>query len=136
MNWVACNFGKNLELEKSQEFNDTFSYMKVYFGKLNWECVTMERSIFSKYVNNTRDINQWQKWSLTESRDLFPLHLCKFERKKLMVLDVQGKGYCLCNPEIGSADLRDANGDTFLLCFGNLSFSAIEKFKELQGCNQ
>ena len=60
MNWVACNFGKNLELEKSQEFNDTFSYMKVYFGKLNWECVTMERSldgttIFSKYVNNTEE---------------------------------------------------------------------------------
>lgn len=53
-----------------------------------------------------------------------------------MVLDVQGKSYCLCNPEIGNADLRDANGDTFLLCFGNLSFSAIEKFKELQGCNQ
>lgn len=49
--------------------------------------------------------------------------------KKLMVLDVQGKGYCLCNPEIGIADLRDADGDTFLLCFGNLSFSAIEKFK-------
>lgn len=46
-----------------------------------------------------------------------------------MVLDVQGKGYCLCNPEIGIADLRDADGDTFLLCFGNLSFSAIEKFK-------
>ena len=35
-----------------------------------------------------------------------------------MVLDVQGKGYCLCNPEIGSADLRDANGDTFLLVLG------------------
>lgn len=53
-----------------------------------------------------------------------------------MVVDIQGKGYCLCDPEIATADLRDANDDTILFCSGNLSYSAIEKLKELHVCNQ
>ena len=56
--------------------------------------------------------------------------------KKLMVVDIQGKGYCLCDPEIASADVRDANHNTILFCSGNLSYSAIEKFKEVHVCNQ
>ena len=43
MNSLAGNFAKNLELEKPKEFGDTFSYTKVYFGKLNGECVTVEK---------------------------------------------------------------------------------------------
>lgn len=61
MNPLAGNFVKNLELEKPQEFGDTFSYTKVYLGKLNGEYVTVEKFLdgttpFSKYVNNTGDI--------------------------------------------------------------------------------
>ena len=61
MNSLTRNIAKNLELEKPQEFGDTFSYMKVYFGKLNGECVTVEIFLdgtirFSNYVNNTGDI--------------------------------------------------------------------------------
>ena len=43
MNSLARNFAKNLELEKPKEFGDTFSYTKAYFGKLNGECVTVEK---------------------------------------------------------------------------------------------
>lgn len=61
MNSLAHNFAENLELEKPQEFGDTFSYTKVYFDKLNGEYVTMEKVLdgttpFSKYVNNTGEI--------------------------------------------------------------------------------
>ena len=55
---------------------------------------------------------------------------------KLMVVDIQGKGYHLCDPEIASADLRDANDQTILFCSGNLSYTAIERFKEVHVCNE
>ena len=35
-------------------------------------------------------------------------------REKLMVVDIQGKGCCLCDPEIANAELRDANDNTIL----------------------
>lgn len=56
--------------------------------------------------------------------------------KKVMVVNIQGNGYSLCDPEIVSADLRDPNDNTILSCSGNLSYSAIEKFKEVHVCNQ
>ena len=55
--------------------------------------------------------------------------------KKLMVVDIQGKGYSLCDPEVASAELRDADDNTILFCSGN-SYSAIEKFNEVHVCNQ
>jgi len=56
--------------------------------------------------------------------------------KQLMVVDIQGKGYGLCDPEIASADLRDVDDNTILFCSGNLSYSAIKKFNEVHVCNQ
>ena len=43
MNSLTRNFAENLESEKPQEFGDTSSYTKVYFGKLNGEYVTVEK---------------------------------------------------------------------------------------------
>ena len=85
VNSPARNFAKNLELEKPQEFGDTFSsYTKVHLGKLNGEYVTVEKFLdgttpFSKYFNNTGYI--YRDGSLSKSRDLCPLHLCKVRQK-------------------------------------------------------
>ena len=139
-NLVAHNFVKNLELEKPQEFVDTLSYTKVYLGKLNGEYVTVENFLdgstpFSKYVNNTGDIySDGSEFSL--KAETFVHYTYVKSGKKLMVVDIQGKRYCLCDPEIASADLRDANDNTILFCSGNLSYSAIENFKEVNVCNQ
>ena len=140
MNSLARNFAKNLELEKPQEFGDTFSYTKVYFGKLDGECVTVENFLdgttrFSKYVNNTGDIyGDGSEVSL--KAETFVHYTYVKSGKKIMVVDIQGKGYGLCDPEIASADLRDADDNTILFCSGNLSYSAIEKFNEVHVCNQ
>lgn len=56
--------------------------------------------------------------------------------KKLMVVDIQGKGYSLCDREIAREDLRDADDNTILFCSGNLSYTAIEKLNEVHVCNQ
>ena len=141
MNSLARNFAKNLESEKPQEFGDTFSYTKVYFGKLNGECVNVESFLdgttrFSKYVNNTGDIYHDGSEVSKKAEITFVHYTYVKSGKKLMVVDIQGKGYNLCDPEIASAELRDADDNTILFCSGNLSYSAIEKFNEVHECNQ
>jgi len=140
INSLARNFAKTLELEKPQKFGDTFSYTKVSFGTLNGECVTVENFLdgttqFSKYVNNTGDI-YCDGSEVSLKAETFVHYTYVKSGKKLMVVDIQGKGYRLCDPEIASAELRDAHNNTILFCSGNLSYSAIEIFNEVHVCNQ
>ena len=51
-----------------------------------------------------------------------------------MVLNVQGSGYTLSDPEIASAQLMDAD-DKILFCSGNLFYAAIEGFLANHKCN-
>ncbi len=51
-----------------------------------------------------------------------------------MILDVQGSGYKLFDPEIASTDLFDED-DRVLYCAGNLSKEAIERFTSMHKCN-
>ena len=46
-----------------------------------------------------------------------------------MVLDIQGPGYTLYNPEIASADLQSEDGG-YQFCTGNLTGNAIDKNDE------
>ena len=50
-----------------------------------------------------------------------------------MLLDIQGSGYSLYDPEIASADLID-EGEIFFCC-GNLSSTSIDTFKNDHLCN-
>ena len=54
--------------------------------------------------------------------------------KKLMVVDIQGSGCNLYDPEIASTQLLD-NGKV-MFCAGNLSNTAIEKFTMDHQCNK
>ncbi len=53
---------------------------------------------------------------------------------ELMVVDIQGIEYQLCDPEVATTTLRK-NGE-FLFCAGNLSEYAITNFKEQHECNE
>ena len=44
-----------------------------------------------------------------------------------MVLDIQGIGNILCDPEIAAEDIVDID-DEFLFCLGNLVTNAIQAF--------
>lgn len=53
-----------------------------------------------------------------------------------MDVDIQGEGNCFCNPEIPSADLRDANDAPFSSVLETCLILPCEKFKEVQVRNQ
>ena len=59
--------------------------------------------------------------------------------KIFMLLDLQGVGYLLCDPEIATIDIRVKEGDTkseFYFCLGNLSTNAIHGFMATHKCNR
>jgi len=56
-------------------------------------------------------------------------------RGSLIVLDIQGAGYTLYDPEIASLDLLTGDG-TYQFCTGNLSEIAMNKFFEKHQCNK
>ena len=59
--------------------------------------------------------------------EAFVHYTCKKSEGNLMVLDIQGIGNVLCDPEIATEDIVD-NDDEFLFCFGNLGTNAIRAF--------
>ena len=83
------------------EFGPTFEYKKVFMGKTNsGEFVSIEEYIdgdFIKYINNNGDV--------CDKAEAFVLFTHEKSEGKLIVLDIQGAGYTLYDPEIVSLDL-------------------------------
>ena len=55
--------------------------------------------------------------------------------KKLMLVDLQGAGYHLYDPEIATSELRAESGEAYFCC-GNVSFISIEEFMDTHICNK
>ena len=53
-----------------------------------------------------------------------------------MVLDIQGAGYDLCDPEIATTSLTDDDGgDEYFFCAGNATREGINTFLQNHKCN-
>lgn len=137
MNSLARNFAMKLALDAPADFGQTFSYTKVYLEKLNGECVTLESYLngtFQKYINNTGDIFGVGS-ELSMKAETFVHYSYVKSAKQLMIVDIQGVNYALCDPEIASSTLM-ARDETILFCSGNLSTAAIEVFLSRHTCNK
>ena len=137
MNSLARNFAMKLAMDAPVEFGQTFSYTKVYFGKLNGECVTLESYLhgtFQKQINDTGDIFSVGS-ELSMKAETFDHYSYVTSAKQLMIVDIQGVNYALCDPEIASSTLM-ATDETILFCSGNLSTAAIEAFFSNHTCNK
>ena len=109
-------------------------FNKIYFGKIVEEdtCVTIEEYIpgkFTKYVNNNGlsiPVDKDDNVRLLQKAECFAHYTYVKSGEKLMVLDIQGSGYRLYDPEIASTELVVEN--ELLFCVGNLSNTAIQTF--------
>ena len=142
MHTLARHFSLLLRDNTPVEFGDTLYkvlYTKLYYAVLKEEFVTVEPYIegnFRKYVNNTGDI------VLKDGSDLAAMKAESFVHysvvksgKQLMIVDLQGVEFMLCDPEIASSKLYDENNDIYF-CAGNLSTNAIETFFKQHKCNK
>lgn len=142
LNALARNFAENMAREVPEvAFGRTFQYNKVYFSCMGSEYVTIEKFIegtFTKWINNTGEILCAGKEETTEvslKAETFVHYTYIKSKKQLMVSDIQGIGYTLCDPEIASVTQQDPADSSIYFCTGNLSTQAIEPFFEKHVCN-
>ena len=141
MHHLARNFTSQLkekvEKETLTEFGTSFHYKKVFLGKMSdGDYVTIEEfidGVFVKYINNNGDICT-EDDVLCDKAQCFAHFTYEKSKGKLMVLDVQGAGLNLYDPEIASAELTDDDG-SLRFCNGNLADGAIKNFFAKHNCN-
>ena len=140
MNVLARNFAQNLNLERPVvEYGPTFKYSKVYYANFNGEYITVEEFIegtFAKYINNNGEICGDVSSDLSLKAEAFVHFTYVNSNQQLMVSDIQGVDYWLCDPEIASAKLIDENDSSIFFCCGNLSTTAIDTFFQAHSCNK
>ena len=138
MHALARHFAQMMENDAPLEYGDTFTYTKLYNGKLNDEAVTVEQFIhgtFTKYINNTGDILVKDNSAIALKAESFAHYSYVKSGEQLIVVDLQGVGYCLFDPEIASVRLYDEDNSIYF-CAGNLSVTAIETFLMQHKCNR
>ena len=67
--------------------------------------------------------------------DAFVHYTYKKSQRNLVVLDIQGVGYSLCDPEDASKENK-TDFEEHYFCFGNLSERAILNFTKAHVCNR
>lgn len=130
-----------LKKDVLKEYGELLHFNKVYMGKLEGgESVTVEEFIggeFVKYMNNTGIVcNSIATDSVGEKAVSFAHYTYEKSRHKLMVVDLQGSGHFLYDPEIASRDWTDKDTTEFMFCAGNLSAKAIDTFLANHTCNR
>ena len=141
LNALARNFAESMAQEApTTEFGSTFHYNKVYFSCMSGEYVTIEKFIegtFIKWINNTGDVCVEKKDTTEVSlkAEAFVHYTYIKSKKQLMVTDIQGIGYTLCDPEIATVQQCDPDDQSIYFCTGNLSNQAIDPFFEKHECN-
>ena len=140
MHAVARNLTARFAAKVPPEFGDVFIYGKVFYSEWDYCPVPVEEyvpGVFTKYINNDGDIIE----SCDEdSSEIFKKAEClvhftySFSEKKLMVLDIQGSGLKLYDPEIVTTDLMQEGEVHF--CAGSLSTASIEAFAAKHKCNK
>ena len=138
MHSLARHFTLKLENEIPAGFGASFLYNKVYYAQLDDQFITIEQYLsgdFQKYINNTGEIIHRAGGDLALKAEMFSHYTYVKSQNQLMVLDIQGANYSLCDPEIASSQLVDDN-DNILFCNGNLSSQAIDTFVSQHVCNK
>ncbi len=139
MHSVARSIAQSFERKVPSSFGKSFSYNKVYYSSIGNVPVTVEEYIpgmFEKYINNNGLISKASSQSeeVIEKASCFAHFSYVHTNMQIMVLDLQGVEYTLCDPEIASTRLLEDGELNF--CAGNLSCNAIYQFFVDHICNK
>ena len=144
MHLLARNFASQLEAEikrsgESEVFGTAFQYRKVFHGETEeGDYVTVEEFIpgeFIKYINNTGKTCVDPTDAMTQKAECLTHYRYERSDRKLMLVDIQGSGFDLFDPEIASTEILDEADKQYLYCTGNLSQVAITTFLQDHYCN-
>ena len=141
MNAVARSIAMSFRKKAPENFGECFHYKKVFFSRIEDTPVTIEEYIpgtFTKYLNNNglviEAISEDHKIIVAKA-ECFVHYSFEATKDQIMVLDIQGVRYNLCDPEIASTVLLEDEGE-LSFCAGNLSTHAIDTFFTYHKCNE
>ena len=152
MHLLARNFASQLEKRimknhMQSAFGKFLKYNNIYYSEVEGETderkfVTIEEFIegqFRKYINNNGERCVKGSDIVCEKAECLA-HFSYEKSEKLILVDIQGCGHDMCDPEIASAELHysEEQGDDpkeFLYCAGNMSTQAIGQFVKSHKCN-
>ena len=141
MHYLVRNFTAKLKEELVAQdnevlFGETFSYKKIFMGKIGEEYVTIEEFVdrtFQKYVNNNGNVCcKGGHSALFDQAECLAHFTYERSEKEVMLLDIQGYEYSLIDPEIASKELNPLD---LLFCAGNLSANVISTFVTNHKCS-
>ena len=118
-----------------------FHYHTIYFTILDDEPVTVEPFVngaFVKYLNNDgQPCKRKNGATLTYDKAEALTHFSYQESgEKLLLVDLQGTGYTLYDPEIATAnELEESKTNERYFCAGNLNEIAFTNFFDSHKCN-
>jgi hypothetical protein len=155
MHMLVRNTAKLLEAAAPPEYGSHIKYDKVYLAQCGEEVFFIEPFIeghFTKYVNNTGVVFRNPSEKLKENveycaayEEIF-LKACALahfsfvnSKGKVMVLDIQGAGFTMTDPELASMQLTHTSEDGTrenLFGGGNQGQKGINKFLEVHTCNK
>ena len=107
MNCLAWSLSVSLStavLKVCEDFGECFNSNPLYFVKINHECVTIDDFLpgdFQKYINS--NFSMYLKGlEITQKAETY-VH-CTYEKSynRLMITDLQGVEYHLCDPKIAT----------------------------------
>ncbi len=136
MQEVARYIAQKLERKAPIQFGESLQYKKVYYTTLDDQPANIEEyilGIFNKYVNNN-DSRAATSAMSPDEKEIFEkaqaLSHFSYEttKRNIMLLDIQGAGKLLSDPEMATVQLQDDSGEEIYFCVGNLSVVAITTF--------
>lgn len=140
MNALARNFAQKLDLQRPVvEYGPTFRYLKVYYANFSGEYITVGEFIagtFAKYTKNTGESCGDMSSEISLKAEAFVDFTYLNSNQQVLISDIQGVDYWLCDPEIASAKLMDKNDSSISFCCGNVSKTAIDTFSQAHNCDK
>lgn len=125
MQYLARNFASQLKeaiaKDRLDEYGQSFEYKSVHMEKAeDGEFLTVEEFIdgdFVKFINNNGIVCE-EDTTLCKKAQAFSHFTYEKSEGKVMVLDIQGSGYTLYDPEIASTEIQNEDG-SYQFCAGN-----------------
>lgn len=144
MHEVARHLTRKFKSKAPAAMGKCFEYNHSYYTMINNKPATVEEFVpgpFVKLINNDGRKAKLPEQADEELKELHAKAECLVHYtyvstdKKLMLLDIQGSGYSLYDPEIATNDLMDATSNEFYFCCGNCSSLGITTFLNAHECN-
>ncbi|CAM1323178.1 Uncharacterised protein g8313 [Pycnogonum litorale] len=134
---IAMQLAKKVK-SKLNLFGKPIKYIDIFMGEHNGEFITLEEFIpgnFEKYVNNDGTVFAKNRLPDNVKKAECLVHFSyEYSKRNLMLMDIQGCAQMCTDPEIASVNLFDDSNE-YLFGSGNLTQTAINKFRENHKCN-